>query len=331
VAGTKVRFQEGLNGTWRAQISFQGSRISFGAATKQECQAWIRMLQPKLDQGWDYRKSLSSLEDYLELWLQNSRPTLRPKTAYQYEQIIGKHIKPKLGSIAIKDISTEQIERFYSQLLAQNVGIRTIRLCHLILHRAFEKAVIYGMVLRNPCQGASLPRYQHQEMCVFDGEQTTRFLVACSQSRFEALFHLAVVTGMRQAELFGLQWGDLKWQSGTLYVKWQVQQVPGQKWQFVDPKTKAGRRTIRLGTGTLEFLRPFCCDGVIVDACNGKHHGGLGQDERNEINNRQGGQRNGCGKRCGCDNGTPRRVSNGTAATLVPNLLAFLAIHHKTV
>lgn len=36
-----------------------------------------------------------------------------------------------------------------------------------------------------------------------------------------------------------------------------VQQVPGQRCQFVDPKTKAGCRTIRLGTGTLELLRQY--------------------------------------------------------------------------
>ncbi len=31
------------------------------------------------------------------------------------------------------------------------------------------------------------------------------FLAAATGSRFEALYHLAVVTGMRQAELFGLK------------------------------------------------------------------------------------------------------------------------------
>jgi integrase len=45
------------------------------------------------------------------------------------------------------------------------------------------------------------------------------------------------------------------WNSGVLYVQLQVQQVPGQSWKFIEPKTKSGRRTIRLGEGTLQILR----------------------------------------------------------------------------
>ena len=33
--------------------------------------------------------------------------------------------------------------------------------------------------------------------------------------------------------------------------------MPGHKWAFVDPKTKAGRRTISLGEGTLQVLRLY--------------------------------------------------------------------------
>lgn len=59
----------------------------------------------------------------------------------------------------------------------------------------------------------------------------------------------------RQAELFGLKWSDLKWNSGTLYVRRQVQRVSGIRWNFVEPKTNAGRRTLKLGEETLHMLR----------------------------------------------------------------------------
>ena len=45
------------------------------------------------------------------------------------------------------------------------------------------------------------------------------------------------------------------WNSGVLFIKRQVQQVPGQQWKFIEPKTKSGRRSIRLGEGTLQILR----------------------------------------------------------------------------
>lgn len=60
---------------------------------------------------------------------------------------------------------------------------------------------------------------------------------------------------MRQGELFGLKWADIQWTSGLLHLQRQVQTVPGQEWSFVEPKTKAGWRTIKLGEGTLQVLR----------------------------------------------------------------------------
>jgi integrase len=43
--------------------------------------------------------------------------------------------------------------------------------------------------------------------------------------------------------------------SGRIYVRRQVQYVPGHGWSFVEPKTRSGRRTIKLGEGVLQALR----------------------------------------------------------------------------
>ena len=155
----------------------------------------------------------------------------------------------------MRDLRLVDIERFYSQLLQNGMGARTIRVIHNILHSALDKAVRYGLVVYNPTQGATLPKYTHDEMMVLDSDQVSRFLVAAQNSPNYALFHLAITTGMRIGELFGLKWSDILWNSGVVHVQRQKQYVPGQGCQFVDPKTKAGRRTIKLGEGVLDVLR----------------------------------------------------------------------------
>ena len=92
-------------------------------------------------------------------------------------------------------------------------------------------------------------------MVVLDETQVSQLLVAAKGSRHEALYHLAVTTGMRMGELFGLRWSDLHWVSGRIYVRRQVQYVPGYGRSFVEPKTRSGRRTIKLGEGVLQALR----------------------------------------------------------------------------
>lgn len=244
------------NGTWRAQLSVGGGkRISFGADTKAEVQEWLRERQHEIDGGFDITGSKTTLEEFLREWIKNAEPSLRPKTAFQYRKLMEKHIYPRLGQIALKDINQQRLERYYGDLILEGRGVRTVRYAHSILHRAFEKAVMYGLLVRNPAHGAALPRLHQQEMSVWDDAQVSMFLTAASGSYYEALYHLAVVTGMRQGELFGLKWSDLQWGTGMLYVQRQVQRVPGKSWSFIEPKTRAGRRPLRLGPESLDVLR----------------------------------------------------------------------------
>jgi len=243
------------NGVWRAQISVGGRRISASFPAKAEAQKWIREQQVKMDRGFDFQGSKISLGEYLPQWLENNKAALREKTAFQYDQIMKKHIIPHIGNISLKTLNLAKIEQYYAELIKAKVGVRTVRICHNILHRSLDKALRYGLVAFNPTQGASLPRYTHDEMQVFDETQVSLFLVAAESSPYRALYHVAVTTGMRQGELFGLKWTDLQWTRGTFHLQRQVQKVPGKAWGFVEPKTKSGKRTIKLGEGTLQVLR----------------------------------------------------------------------------
>ncbi len=243
------------SGSWRAQISLNGKRISFSDKTKAECQQWLRKMQFHLDRGYNHHGGKIILGTYLNEWLETSKVSLRPNTVYQYGLTIKNHIIPYIGNIQLMDLRLDRIEQLYAELIADGIGTRTVRLTHSVLHRALEKAVKYGLIVRNPSQGAALPRKQQPEMQVLDTSQATQLIIAASGSHYEALYHLAIKTGMRQGELFGLKWSDLKWNSGTLYVQRQVQRVKGQGWGFTEPKTKAGRRPIELGEGTLQVLR----------------------------------------------------------------------------
>jgi integrase len=243
------------NGRWRAQVSQNGKRLSFGADTKKECAEWLRKILHQVDYGLDLEGGRIKVGEYLKDWHENSQPSLRAKTSYQYGKIIEKHILPFIGELPLKALTPQRVEQFYGQMLKKGSGVRTVRYAHGVLHKALEKAVRYGLIAGNPSHGASLPQLHQKEMQVFDESQVSTFLTASSGSRLEALFYLAVVTGMREGEIFGLKWVDLQWNNGVLHVQRQVQRVPGQSWAFVEPKTRAGRRMVSIGNGAIEALR----------------------------------------------------------------------------
>jgi integrase len=115
--------------------------------------------------------------------------------------------------------------------------------------------VTNGVLARNPCKGAILPRRGHREMQILNEQQVNQFLTVASHSRYAALFRLAITSGMRLSELRGLYWSDLDWFKGTLTVRRQIQDDP-HKGSFVGaPKTRSSKRTIMLGQATLDELR----------------------------------------------------------------------------
>jgi integrase len=244
------------NERWRAQVSQDdGRRISHDFKTKPEAQLWLHQMQRDLEQGFDYQGSKTLLKDYLYDWLITCRIALRPKTAYDYEMIVQKHVLPHLGDVTLKELTPSRVEMYYAGLIKAGIGVRTVRLVHSILHRALEKAVVHGFLTRNPTTHATLPRYKHGEMMVWDEIQVNQFLVAAIGSPFEGLYHVAVKVGLRQGELLGLKWSDLQWGSGRLYIRRQLQDVRGEGRIFQEPKTRSGLRTIQLGEGTLHVLR----------------------------------------------------------------------------
>ena len=55
---------------------------------------------------------------------------------------------------------------------------------------------------------------------------------------------------MRQSEVLGLEWSDIDWQSGKIYVRRVLQQG-----QFYEPKTQSSRRAVIVPPVLVEALR----------------------------------------------------------------------------
>ena len=259
------------NGTWRAQIYINGKRISYSAKTRQECQNWLRENLTLIDHGNIYENSDTTVNMFLAEWINKMEFKLRSNTFYQYKQTISKHILPYLGNLKLKDLQASRIENFYIQLTKAEVGVRTVRLVHSILHCAFEHAVRYGWLIKNPSHRVLLPRYRQKEMHVLEEHEVTKFLTSAQKSPYHALYHIALVTGMRQGEIFGLKWSDLDWNTGKLSIKRQVQHVPGKSWDFSEPKTRAGKRIINLGNNSLALLHTQYKRVIFLKQIAGKY------------------------------------------------------------
>jgi len=242
-------------GRWRAAVTLGGKRVTKLFSSKVDCRNWIRDMQNQIEQGLTYSATRLSLEQFLTEWLKIHNTGLKPRTIERYTQIVRDYIVPYIGNIKLQDLRLDLVEKLYRDLLNESVSIRNVQLTHAVLHRSLKDAVRRGLVGLNAAHGARQPKKPYKEMQIFDENQVMHFLLCAMEDRHEAIYHLAIKTGMRQGELLGLKWSDLDWNRGTLKIQRQVQRVPGHGRTFVSPKTRAGRRTISLGRETLNILR----------------------------------------------------------------------------
>jgi integrase len=72
--------------------------------------------------------------------------------------------------------------------------------------------------------------------------------------RLETLYALAITTGLRQGELFGLKWEDVDLGAGRLSVRQTLTTPKGDR-KLGPPKRSKSRRSVKLTAGAVEALR----------------------------------------------------------------------------
>jgi len=130
-------------------------------------------------------------------------------------------------------------------LLDRKLSLRTICYTHAVLASALRQAVRWKLLLSNPADGIHLPRQSRRRFTVFDVEQAKRFIASISGSEYEALFALAITTGMRPSEYLALTWSDFDFERGTVSVS-KTLEWRELAWYFEDTKRERSRRLIKL-------------------------------------------------------------------------------------
>jgi integrase len=245
------------NGSWRAQVSIQGRRLSHTAKTQRECKEWLKDTIKQLDQGYSYRSAQTSLETFLENWLISIQSSRAPSTLNIYQLTIQNEITPVLGKVKLKDLSPDKIQLLFDRKLAEGGSPHTVKRIHKVLHVALGQGVKLGLLTRNPVTATVPPRITTREMQYLAEHQVQSFLekAKISQPELYALYYLAIHTGMRKSELLGLHWEDIDWQHSTLQVQRQLRWKEKGQYEFSSPKTTNGVRSIKLGDKAIAALK----------------------------------------------------------------------------
>ncbi|WP_240432594.1 site-specific integrase [Rubrobacter indicoceani] len=199
---------------------------------------------------------------YLDRWLSGAvRGSVRESTYFRDECLVRTHVKPALSRVKLSNLNAMHIQGLYADLLRlkpDGAGLSgsTVQKIHHVLHKALSQAVRWDLIPRNPADGVKAPTPSTKEMRPLSGEEARRLLETAAGDRLEALYVLAVHTGMRRGELLGLKWEDVDLDSPTIRIRRTMTRTDnGKTLALGEPKTKQSRRTVRLTPRAVEALR----------------------------------------------------------------------------
>ena len=169
------------------------------------------------------------------------------------------HILPVLGRHKLQNLSAQHIQAFYTKKSKEGLSALTVISFHNLLHKALDTAVKWNLVARNMCKLVDPPRRQRFEVTPLTLEQIQKLLSAVEGHRLEALFKLALATGMRRGEIMGLKWQDIDFERGKLQVRRVLSRIlskmPGKCHEEAEPKTQKSRRAIIIASFALKSLK----------------------------------------------------------------------------
>lgn len=132
---------------------------------------------------------------------------------------------------------------------------RSVDYIHVTLQKALTQAVRDDLIPRN-VEAGERPRSSRsrKDVRALSPDQVRALLEAARGERNEALYVVAVHTGLRQGELLGLKWSDVDLDGRRLSIRRAIKVTEGGL-DFGPPKNKASRRSVPLSKSAASALR----------------------------------------------------------------------------
>lgn len=196
-----------------------------------------------------------TIAEYAEEFLAHTKAQRRANTVRAYDKTLRLHVLPRIGDVRLGELPAPSVRAFYSALRSK-VSPSMVHRVHVTLRALLNLARDQGVILASPLDAMrrEAPRYKRPSIEALTEPQIRTLLKAAKGHRLEALFVLALSTGMRQGELFALRWSDVDLARKSVYIQRSAQEV-NDEITFVEPKTASGRRRITLSRIAIEALK----------------------------------------------------------------------------
>ena len=191
-------------------------------------------------------KSLPTVEEALTSWLASHKRTTAASTLRDYRSAATFHLIPRFGHLTLDAVTPSLVRAWIASLT--DISNKRVNNILVPLRGIFADAFHDGVIDRNPMDRIKNLSLDTREPDPFSPEEVAAILEK-AEGPLRHLVQFAFWTGLRTSELIALEWGDVDWGRGSIFVRRAIVRKVTK-----DTKTKAGHREVKLLAPAIEAL-----------------------------------------------------------------------------
>lgn len=271
------------HGYWRAVLSWQeqpGAQHKLTKSTGVKCypdridkdtgertpdnrgkataETFLRKWRDELVSAEEARETLEAANDpmtfseHAESFIMNKELScsVRSVTAKGYRSYLNKITGAPIGNMHICEIAPRDIMAWEQGLLADGISVSTLSHIHVFAKQVFESAHKMGEIKSNPFALVDAPKRRPKPVNSLTKAgvvEMNRALAGFGVSPLAVGAKLALMTGMRQAEICALRWRDVDLDNREIRVTHSLTRASGH-YVIARPKTESSIRNIPFGS-----------------------------------------------------------------------------------
>lgn len=238
---------------WRARVLLKsGKRISKCFSRKIDAEQWEAKL--KLEDADPTRiiREPILFQKLTEEFLRYVKADLQEASYQRYDSIIRLRLNPAFGKMMVSSISKKDVLEFKVDLGKQGLSSSNQHTIFRALKTILRKGIELDLIDHDPTTGIKVPKKGFTTSNYWNESEIYQFLNQIKDHPRYPLYLIALNTGMRAGEIFGLKWDCVDFDHRLIHIK----RTFDQKSQTLKETTKTHkRRSIGINTALEKVLR----------------------------------------------------------------------------
>ena len=188
--------------------------------------------------------------EWIEQWMTDHGPRLKPRTQALYRQLQRSHIVPLWGTQQVSAVTQRSVDAWWHSLgTGPTAKAKVWRHFHQLLTAARESG-LHDVAIRPPVRQAGVERAPERRLLRDD--EVVAIIQACPE-RWRLVPLLAAGAGLRQGEIFGLRRGCVDAANRIIDVREVIIEVDGKR-LLTTPKSDAGIRSVTVDQSIIDAI-----------------------------------------------------------------------------